>query len=61
VGGLPPADSTILGLPGGTIRGGSYRPGSGGAHDGAGVYAIDQNGTPFSYGDGTAAGFRCGK
>jgi hypothetical protein len=61
VGGLPPVNPSILGLPGGTIRGGSYFPGSGGTHEGAGVYAIDQNGTPFSYGNGLAAGFRCGK
>ena len=49
VGGLPP--SSVYGLPGGTIRGGSYYPDSAGSHADAGVYAIDQNVTPFSYGD----------
>jgi hypothetical protein len=53
--------SVLAGLPGGTIRGGSYVPGSGGTHAGAGVYAIDQNGHPDSMGNQMAAGFRCGK
>ena len=51
----------VYGLPGGTIRGGSYHAGSAGQFERAGVYAIDQNGTPASFGNATAAGFRCGK
>lgn len=59
LGGAP--SGTIYGLPGSTIRGGSFAFGSGGNGQLAGVYAIDQNGAPNSIGDGTAAGFRCGK
>jgi formylglycine-generating enzyme required for sulfatase activity len=61
IGGVPSNDPLIQGLPGGTIRGGSYVPGSAGTHGEAGVYAIDQNGTPFSMGNEMAAGFRCAK
>src|SRR5262249_28027497 len=59
MGGSP--SGSAYGLPGGTIRGGSYRPGSAGQFEGAGVYAIDQNGVPASSGDYSANGFRCGK
>jgi len=59
VGGSP--GGTIYGLPGTTLRGGSFAFGSGGFGQLAGVYAIDQNGAPNSIGDGTAAGFRCAK
>ena len=54
---------TIYGLPGTTLRGGSFaiNPNSGGTGERAGVYAIDQNGAPNSIGDATAAGFRCAK
>ena len=57
-----PAGS-IYGLPGTTLRGGSFSlvPNSGGTGERAGVYAIDQNGAPNSIGDATAAGFRCAK
>jgi hypothetical protein len=58
VGGAPLG--MYFGLPGATMRGGSYAPGSGGNFGLAGVYAIDQNGTPMSAGSGIAAGFRCG-
>jgi hypothetical protein len=56
-----PPNGTIYGLPGTTLRGGSYliTPNSGGTGRLAGVYAIDQNGAPNSIGDATAAGFRC--
>jgi formylglycine-generating enzyme required for sulfatase activity len=57
VGGAP--GGTIYGLPGTTLRGGSFAPGSGGTGELAGVYAIDQNGAPNSIGDASAAGFRC--
>jgi Sulfatase-modifying factor enzyme 1 len=59
MGGSP--NGTIYGLPGTTLRGGSYlvAPNSGGTGQRAGVYAIDQNGAPNSIGDATAAGFRC--
>lgn len=61
MGGSP--NGTIYGLPGTTLRGGSYHvvPNSGGTGERAGVYAIDQNGAPNSIGDATAAGFRCAK
>lgn len=61
IGGSP--NGTIYGLPGTTLRGGSYAivPNSGGTGERAGVYAIDQNGAPNSIGDATAAGFRCAK
>jgi hypothetical protein len=59
VGGAP--GGTIYGLPGTTLRGGSFAMGSGGYGKWAGVYAIDQNGAPNSIGDATAAGFRCAK
>ncbi len=59
VGGSPAG--TIYGLPGTTLRGGSFAFGSGGFGELAGVYAIDQNGAPNSIGDATAAGFRCVK
>jgi hypothetical protein len=54
---------TIYGLPGTTLRGGSFAiaPNSGGTGELAGVYAIDQNGAPNSIGDATAAGFRCAR
>ncbi|MBC7927786.1 MAG: SUMF1/EgtB/PvdO family nonheme iron enzyme [Bryobacteraceae bacterium] len=58
VGGAP--GGMYFGLPGATTRGGTYANGSGGNFGLAGAYAIDQNGTPMSFGDGTAAGFRCG-
>ena len=60
VGGVP--SGSIYGLPSATLRGGSFAivPNSGGTGQGAGVYAIDQNGAPNSIGDGSAAGFRCG-
>jgi len=48
-------------LPGATLRGGSYAPGSAGNLEGAGVYAIDQNGSVASYGSSKGVGFRCGK
>jgi formylglycine-generating enzyme required for sulfatase activity len=58
-----PPNGTIYGLPGTTLRGGSFTiaPNSGGTGERAGVYAIDQNGAPNSIGDASAAGFRCGK
>jgi formylglycine-generating enzyme required for sulfatase activity len=56
-----PPNGTIYGLPGTTLRGGSFAFGSGGNGQLAGVYAIDQNGAPNSIGDATAAGFRCAK
>jgi formylglycine-generating enzyme required for sulfatase activity len=59
MGGAP--NGTIYGLPGTTLRGGSFAFGSGGFGELAGVYAIDQNGAPNSIGDATAAGFRCAK
>ena len=61
VGGSP--NGTIYGLPGTTLRGGSFAivPNSGGTGPLAGVYAIDQNGAPNSIGDASAAGFRCAK
>ncbi len=61
IGGSP--GGTIYGLPGTTLRGGSFSivPNSGGTGELAGVYAIDQNGAPNSIGDGSAAGFRCAK
>lgn len=61
IGGAP--NGTYYGLPGTTLRGGSFSttPNSGGTGELAGVYAIDQNGAPNSIGDGSAAGFRCGK
>lgn len=61
MGGSP--SGVIYGLPGTTLRGGSYAivPNSGGTGERAGVYAIDQNGAPNSIGDATAAGFRCAK
>ncbi len=61
MGGSP--NGPIYGLPGTTLRGGSFAiiPNSGGTGERAGVYAIDQNGAPNSIGDATAAGFRCGK
>ena len=59
MGGAP--NGTIYGLPGTTLRGGSFAQGSGGSGELAGVYAIDQNGAPNSIGDATAAGFRCAK
>lgn len=54
---------TVYGLPGTTLRGGSFAitPNSGGTGERAGVYAIDQNGAPNSIGDASAAGFRCAK
>ena len=56
-----PPNGTIYGLPGTTLRGGSFSitPNSGGTGQLAGVYAIDQNGAPNSIGDATGAGFRC--
>jgi len=59
VGGSP--NGTIYGLPGTTLRGGSFAFGSGGFGELGGVYAIDQNGAPNSIGDASAAGFRCAK
>jgi formylglycine-generating enzyme required for sulfatase activity len=61
IGGSP--NGTIYGLPGTTLRGGSFAiaPNSGGTGERAGVYAIDQNGAPNSIGDASAAGFRCVK
>lgn len=61
MGGAP--NGTIYGLPGTTLRGGSFAltPNSGGTGEQAGVYAIDQNGAPNSIGDASAAGFRCAK
>lgn len=59
MGGAP--NGSIYGLPGTTLRGGSFAFGSGGNGELAGVYAIDQNGAPNSIGDATAAGFRCAK
>jgi formylglycine-generating enzyme required for sulfatase activity len=61
IGGSP--NGTIYGLPGTTLRGGSFAivPNSGGTGPLAGVYAIDQNGAPNSIGDASAAGFRCAK
>ena len=59
IGGAP--NGTIYGLPGTTLRGGSFAAGSGGFGELAGVYAIDQNGAPNSIGNATAAGFRCAK
>jgi len=58
-----PPNGSIYGLPGTTLRGGSFSnvPNSGGTGELAGVYAIDQNGAPNSIGDATAAGFRCAK
>jgi hypothetical protein len=58
-----PPNGTIYGLPGTTLRGGSFAnvPNSGGTGERAGVYAIDQNGAPNSIGDATGAGFRCAK
>jgi hypothetical protein len=59
MGGSP--NGSIYGLPGTTLRGGSFAitPNSGGTGERAGVYAIDQNGAPNSIGDASAAGFRC--
>ena len=59
MGGSP--NGTVYGLPGTTLRGGSFAmvPNSGGTGERAGVYAIDQNGAPNSIGDASAAGFRC--
>jgi hypothetical protein len=66
----PPTDPSFkhYGLPGATIRGGSFNQapgGSGGFGNLAGVYAIDQNGSPDSRGDLTSGksstGFRCAK
>jgi hypothetical protein len=59
VGGAP--GGTIYGLPGTTLRGGSFAQGSGGSGELAGVYAIDQNGAPNSIGEASAAGFRCAR
>ncbi len=61
LGGSP--GGSIYGLPGTTLRGGSFAitPNSGGTGERAGVYAIDQNGAPNSIGDASAAGFRCAK
>lgn len=59
IGGAP--NGPIYGLPGTTLRGGSFAAGSGGQGELAGVYAIDQNGAPNSIGDATAAGFRCAR
>jgi hypothetical protein len=59
IGGSP--NGSIYGLPGTTLRGGSFAPGSGGSGEQAGVYAIDQNGAPNSVGNATAAGFRCAR
>jgi hypothetical protein len=61
MGGSP--NGTIYGLPGTTLRGGSFAiaPNSGGTGERAGVYAIDQNGAPNSIGDASAAGFRCAR
>lgn len=61
MGGVP--GGTIYGLPGTTLRGGSFSmiPNSGGTGERAGVYAIDQNGAPNSIGDASGAGFRCAK
>ena len=61
MGGSP--NGSVYGLPGTTLRGGSFliTPNSGGTGQLAGVYAIDQNGAPNSIGDGSAAGFRCAK
>jgi formylglycine-generating enzyme required for sulfatase activity len=59
MGGAP--GGTIYGLPGTTLRGGSFAQGSGGSGELAGVYAIDQNGAPNSIGDASAAGFRCAR
>ncbi len=61
MGGSP--NGTIYGLPGTTLRGGSFSivPNSGGTGPLAGVYAIDQNGAPNSIGDASAAGFRCAR
>jgi formylglycine-generating enzyme required for sulfatase activity len=59
MGGAP--SGTAYGLPGTTLRGGSFAQGSGGTGQLAGVYAIDQNGAPNSIGDGSAAGFRCAR
>jgi formylglycine-generating enzyme required for sulfatase activity len=56
-----PPNGAMYGLPGTTLRGGSFAPGSGGMGELAGVYAIDQNGAPNSIGNATAAGFRCAK
>lgn len=58
-----PPNGSVYGLPGTTLRGGSFAvtPNSGGTGERAGVYAIDQNGAPNSIGDATAAGFRCAK
>ena len=59
MGGAP--GGQVYGLPGTTLRGGSFAPSSAGYGPSAGVYAIDQNGAPNSIGDGSAAGFRCAK
>ena len=59
IGGVP--NGSVYGLPGTTLRGGSFASGSGGTGELAGVYAIDQNGAPNSIGDGSAAGFRCAR
>ena len=61
MGGSP--NGVIYGLPGTTLRGGSFSivPNSGGTGERAGVYAIDQNGAPNSIGDATGAGFRCAR
>jgi hypothetical protein len=65
MGGAPPPPSDpsfkFYGLPGATLRGGSFaiNSNSGGTGKGAGVYAIDQNGHPNSLGNQTASGFRC--
>ena len=57
MGGAP--NGTIYGLPGTTLRGGSFAttPNSGGTGEQAGVYAIDQNGAPNSIGDASAPDF----
>ena len=49
------------GLPGATLRGGTYVLSGAGTGTLAGVFAIDQNGVPASLGSGVGAGFRCGR
>src|SRR5262245_2837813 len=61
MGNVDPLTSIYAGLPGGVLRGGSFAISSAGYGPGAGVYAIDRNGSPASAGDGSAAGFRCGR
>jgi formylglycine-generating enzyme required for sulfatase activity len=53
--------TSLIGLPGHTVRGGGYVPGSGGTGAHAGVFAIDQNGAPFATGSGVGVGFRCAR